>query len=153
MVPDSSRISPRAGCQNCLDIVQGLPPLGTADTSQATDYSAWPSLLPRYWMPVFESNTDDGASFGASTSGYDVVGRHSYTMEVLRTNRFNENSAWLWYRYSGFGLPLIDLYASQNFSNGRVFNAVGGQTIDVGNILERDRIASLQATFISTWPR
>ena len=145
---DSARISPRAGCQNCLDIVQGLPPLGTSDTSRATEYSAWPSLLPRYWTPVLESTTDDGTSFGASTSGYDVVGRHSYTMEVLRNNRFRENSAWLWYRYSGFGLPLIDLYASQNFSNGHVFSSVGGQTVEVGNILERDRIASLQATFI-----
>ena len=149
LVPaDSTRISPRAGCQNCLDIVQGLPPLGTADTSRATDYSAWPSLLPRYWTPVLESTTDDGTSFGAATSGYDIVGRHSYTMEVLRNNRFRENSAWLWYRYSGLGLPLIDLYASQNFSNGHVFSSVGGQTTEVGNILERDRIASLQATFI-----
>jgi hypothetical protein len=52
------------------------------------------------------------------------------------------------YRYAGFGLPLVDLYASQNFSNGRVFSNVGGQTIEVGNILERDRIASLQMTLI-----
>src|SRR5204862_6976505 len=40
------------------------------------------------------------------------------------------------------------LYASQNFSNGSVFSDVRGLTTDVGNILERDRIASLQPTFI-----
>jgi hypothetical protein len=148
VLADSTRIGPRANCGTCLDIVPGLPPLGTADTSRASDYSVWPSLLPRYWTPVLESNTDDGTSFGASTSGYDVVGRHSYTLEVLRNNRFGENSAWLWYSYAGLGLPLLDLYASQNFSNGSVFSDVGGQTVDVGSILERDRIASLQATFI-----
>ena len=50
--------------------------------------------------------------------------------------------------FSNLGLPLLDLYASQNFSNGTVFGDVGGQTVDVGNILERSRITSLQATFI-----
>src|SRR5207253_1113491 len=145
---DSTRIGPRAGCQNCLDTVAGLPPLGTADTSRATEYSPWLSLLPRYWTPVLESSTDDGTSYGASTTGFDIVGRHSYTVEVLRNNRFSENSAWLWYRYAGLGLPLLDLYASQNFSNGTVFGDVGGQAVDVGNILERSRITSLQATFI-----
>jgi len=148
VLADSTTISPRSGCENCLDIVSGLPPLGTADTSRATDYSPWLSLLPRYWTPLLESTTDDGTSFGASTTGVDIVGRHSYTIEVLRNNRFAENSAWLWYRYAGFGLPLLDLYASQNFSNGSVFSDVSGQTIQVGNILERDRIASLQATLI-----
>jgi hypothetical protein len=148
VLADSTTISPRAGCENCVDIVSGLPPLGTADTSRATDYSPWLSLLPRYWTPLLESTTDDGTSFGASTTGVDIVGRHNYTLEVLRNNRFGENSAWLWYRYAGFGLPLLDLYASQNFSNGRVFSDVGGQTIAVGNILQRDRIASLQATLI-----
>src|SRR4029079_17692853 len=44
---DSSDVSPRAGCANCLDIVPGLPPLGTADSSRATNYSPGPSLHPR----------------------------------------------------------------------------------------------------------
>lgn len=145
---DSTRVSPRQNCQNCLDIVPDLAPLGTADTSRATKYSPWRSLLPRYWLPVFESTTDDGTSFGAVTTGSDVVRRHEYSLEVLRNSRFNENSAWLFYRYSGFGLPLLDFSLSQDFSNGRIFTETGGVTADVGTLKERNRTASLQATFV-----
>jgi hypothetical protein len=146
---DSSATSPRAGCSNCLNRVEGLPPLGAADTSPARPYSPWRSLLPRYWFPVFESTTDDGTSFGAYTSGTDIVGRHDYTIEALRNNRFHENSAWLWYRYAGLGLPLIDFYASQNFSHDFVVGDIGGGVfVPVGDFIERSRIASLRATFI-----
>lgn len=145
---DSSRASPRAGCADCVSIVAGLPPLGAADTSRATRYSPWLSLLPRYWVPLFESTTQDGTSFGAATSGYDVIGRHDYTVEVLRNNRFQENSAWLWYRYAGLGLPLLDFYATQNFAHDVVVRQSGAITDTVGNLSERDRITSLMATFI-----
>ena len=145
---DSSHVSPRQGCANCVDTIPGLAPPGSTDTSKASRYSPWLSLLPRYWSPVFESTSEDGTSFGASTSGYDIVGRHSYTAEILRNNRFSQNSAWLWYTYAGLGLPLIDLYASQNFSNGTVFQTAGGVTTSIGSLMERERLASLQATFI-----
>jgi len=37
------------------------------------DYSAWPSLLPRYWYPIIESSpASTGTRFGAQTSGADV---------------------------------------------------------------------------------
>jgi hypothetical protein len=144
---DSSRVGLRAGCVNCVSLVAGLPPLGSADTSRATRYSPWQSLLPRYWLPVFGSTTTDGTSFGATTSGYDIVGRHSYTIEALHNSRWAENSAWLWYRYAGFGLPLIDLYASQNYSNANARLVSPTDTTPLG-LIERERIVSLQATFI-----
>lgn len=142
---DSSQAGLRAGCSNCLSIVPGLAPPGVADTSRATRYSPWLSLLPRYWLPVFASTTTDGTSFGATTSGYDIVGRHSYAIEALHNSRWAENSAWLWYRYAGFGLPLVDFYASQNFANGNY--VLPPDTARFG-LIERERIASLQATFI-----
>ena len=145
---DSSVRSPRAGCSNCLNRVPGLPPLGAADSSPARPYSPWRSLLPRYWMPVIESTTDDGTSFGAFTSGADIVGRHDYSIQAVRNNRFDENSAWLWYRYAGLGLPLLDFYATQNFSNSPLYEVTGTDTVAVGSFIERSRIASLQATFI-----
>jgi hypothetical protein len=146
---DSTRTSPRAGCTDCVALVAGLPPIGTADTSRATGYSPWSSLLPRYWIPIFESNTTDGTSWGASTSGYDIVNRHNYLVEALHNSRWGQNSAWLWYRYSGLGLPLIDLYASQNYSNstGALLNQFG-DTVGSFGFFERQKIVSLQATFI-----
>ncbi len=147
-IADSSRTSPRAACTNCLNLVTGLPPLGTADTSPARAYSPWRSLLPRYWLPVLESTTDDGSSFGAVTSGFDIVGRHDYTVEALRNIEFHENSAWLWYRYAGLGLPLIDVYASQSFSHGFLSDDANPASAPVGTISERSRIASLRTTLV-----
>jgi hypothetical protein len=144
---DSTTISPRAGCANCISIVPGLPPIGAADSSRATDYSPWLSLLPRYWLPVLESTTDDGSSYGAVTSGFDIVGRHSYTVEVLRNSRFGQNSAWTWYRYAGFGLPLLDFYVSQNYSNSS-FGVITESDTAFGVFAERQRIVSLRSTFV-----
>jgi hypothetical protein len=143
---DSARTSPRSGCITCLAIVAGLPPLGTADTSPARDYSPWRSALPRYWLPTFESNTTDGTSYGLVTSGVDIVGRHDYTIEVLHNSRWAQNSAWLWYRYAGFGLPLMDLYASQNYSNADV--AFTDRPDSPFGLAQRERIVSLMTTFI-----
>ncbi|MEA2706752.1 MAG: hypothetical protein QOH22_1540 [Gemmatimonadaceae bacterium] len=145
---DSSQAGARAGCATCVSIVGGLPPLGVADTSKATRYSPWLSLLPRYWIPVFGSTSTDGGFFGAATSGYDIVSRHNYAIEVDRNIRFRENSAWLWYRYAGLGLPLLDLSASQGFSHDILYSGTTGNFTNVGNFIERDRIVSLQATFI-----
>ena len=147
-IADSTRISPRAGCTNCLDTVPGLPPFGAADTSRATKYSALQTLWPRYWLPLFASSTEDGFSYGLETSGHDVVQRHSYTLELQRNDRFDENSAWLWYRYAGLGLPLLDVFASQSYSNEAVGADINGVTRRVGDLLELDRYTSLQATFV-----
>jgi hypothetical protein len=147
-IADSTRISPRSGCVNCIDTISGLPPLGTADTSPATKYSALPTLLPRYWSPVFISTSNDGFTFGLQTTGKDVVGRHSYSVDIEHNDRFAQNSAWLTYRYAGLGLPLMDLFASQSYSNGSIFAAINGATVNVGDLLEQVRYAALQATFV-----
>ncbi len=146
-----SQSEPGRGCSDCLAANPDLPPLGTEDTSRITRYSPWHSLLPTYWLPVFEGTTADGTSFGAMTSGYDVVGRHSFTLEALRNNRFGENSGFLSYEYAGLGVPLIDLYTSQSFANDGLSQNNAGTLTKVGTLLERDRFASLQATF--TRPR
>jgi hypothetical protein len=75
------------------------------------------------------------------------VGRHNYTLEALHNSRWAQNSAWLWYRYAGFGLPLIDFYTSQNYSNANFVLVNGPVSVPFG-FSERERIASLQATFI-----
>jgi hypothetical protein len=145
---DSSQSGSRSGCTSCVSIVAGLPPLGVADSSTATHYSPWLSLLPRYWLPVFGGTSTDGSFFGAATSGYDIVSRHQYAIEVHRNVRFDENAAWLWYRYAGLGLPLIDLSASQDFSHDILYTGTAGNFTNVGTFIERDRIFSLQATFV-----
>jgi hypothetical protein len=144
---DSARTSPRSGCVNCLSIVPGLAPSGSADTSASRAYSPWRSLRPTYWLPIIEATSSNGTDIGATTSGYDIVGRHSYTIEAFHSSRFGQNSAALWYRYGGFGLPLVDVYASQNYSNSE-FGLIRGTNTVFGSLLERQRIVSVQATFL-----
>ncbi len=145
---DSVRVGPRGECAGCVANISGLPPFGASDTSRARRYSPWQSLLPRYWLPVVESTTEDGTAFGGVTSGADIVGRHSYTAQAVYNTRFHESSAWLWYRYAGLGLPLLDFYASQNFTHEPVLSGSGGTFAPVGTFTESSRIASLQATFV-----
>jgi dipeptidyl aminopeptidase/acylaminoacyl peptidase len=40
-------------------------------------YSPWPTLAPRFWVPVVESDGDD-LLVGGATAGFDALGRHSY---------------------------------------------------------------------------
>ncbi len=49
-------------------LITGLP---------ARPYRPWSTLAPRYWAPVVESRRDD-LLVGASTSGFDALGRHAY---------------------------------------------------------------------------
>jgi hypothetical protein len=100
---------------------------------------------------VFGGTSTDGNFFGAATSGYDIVSRHQYAIEIHRNARFQENAAWLWYRYAGLGLPLLDLSVSQDFSHDILYTGTAGNFTNVGNFIERDRILSFQATL--TRPR
>ncbi len=145
---DSTRLGPRGLCPNCIASTAGLVPPGSSDTSPSRKYSAWTSMLPRYWMPVVESGIEDGTGVGAVTSGADIVGRHDYTIQALYNTRFHEMSAWLWYRYAGLGLPLLDFYASRNSSHEGVFSENGGDVTRVGTFVERRRIVSLRATVV-----
>jgi hypothetical protein len=46
-------------------------------------YRPWPSLVPRYWLPVVEVGAGAGAAWlGARISGADVLGRHAYFAAV-----------------------------------------------------------------------
>jgi hypothetical protein len=141
---DSVRVSPRAQCADCIGY--STDSVSSAADVRITPYSVFPSILPRYWLPVFQSSSDNGSGFGVETSGSDVVGRHAYDVEVLHNTTHGENSAWLYYRYAGFGMPLVGLSASQSYSRQPFFSASTGKF--VGDFVERSQIASLSATFL-----
>lgn len=64
-------------------------------TAASSRYSPWATLRPYWWLPRYEEragsmgdNPGDGLSrpvrfFGATTGGIDVVGRHSWSLDVL----------------------------------------------------------------------
>ncbi|HEY4485250.1 MAG TPA: hypothetical protein VI702_02845, partial [Nitrospiria bacterium] len=48
----------------------------------ASSYSPWPTLRPRFWTPIFGSD-ESGSQIGAATGGADVLGRHRFDAVAL----------------------------------------------------------------------
>ena len=46
----------------------------------AGSYRPWPTLLPRFWTPTVESDSDE-LVIGAATGSFDALGRHAYGVE------------------------------------------------------------------------
>jgi hypothetical protein len=96
---------------------------------------------------VLNSSTGDGFSLGAATSGYDVVGRHSYFAQASYNTDFKEIEGFLAYTYAGLGQPFLNFSAEQIFDNFRLFE----DTTRVGDLQRRKRIWGGSASF--TRPR
>jgi hypothetical protein len=58
------------------------PAPAAADLSASVPYSPWSTLLPRYWEPIVEADSD-GVDIGGRTAASDALGRHSYSATVI----------------------------------------------------------------------
>lgn len=47
------------------------------------EYSVWPSILPRSWLPVLATDTQ-GTAVGAAVTGVDAVEEHNYALQFTR---------------------------------------------------------------------
>lgn len=119
-----------------------IPPAGSVDVS-ASPYRPWGSLLPHYWLPLVGQNTRGQYTVGAFTSGSDVIGRHSYYAQALYDPSEGEHTADVSYRYAGFGQPLVDAGASQDWSRATIVHQDGSRA---GTLHRRRRTASLGLT-------
>jgi len=127
-VPDYRNTSPGPGV---------LPVI--VDSSRATRYSPWRTLVPRYWLPTFEQGIAGGNRFGFETSGSDVIGRH----HVSATVKFPTNKTGVTgfgnYEYRGLGLPVIDVDVEQDWDLlGSVFERNAERQV-LGNLYRRTR--------------
>jgi hypothetical protein len=140
-------ITARAGCVNCRLAREIAPPISIENLPDPKPYSAWKSLLPRYWEPVLSSSTGEGFAFGAATSGYDVIDRHAIFAQASYNTEFKQAEGFFDYQYNGFGQPYLNFSAEQVFDNFSVFS----DTTRVGDLNRRKRIGGLTAGF--TRPR
>lgn len=60
------------------------PPIASATTAVA--YAPWRTLLPRFWTPTIESDSDE-LVIGAATASLDALGRHAYGIEAGWSSR------------------------------------------------------------------
>lgn len=107
-----------------------------------TDYSAWPSLRPHFWIPVWLDRGPTGRFAGAATGGTDAVGRYAYAAglavagsPLLAAGLFDAVSHVL-------GNPSLDVSLSSDWS----FVGRTGTSV----LSERDQDAALGATFATT---
>ena len=142
-VPDTVILGQRASCTTCR--IAGAAAYGAlaADNSAATSYSPWRSLLPTYWEPIVEATTGLGTQVGGATSGYDVIGRHSYFAQATYNTKHRDGEALALYRYAGLGQPFIDLSAEQDWEH---FDLVNSRDSTIGDFAQRARIYSASAT-------
>lgn len=68
------------------------------EVSAIKPYSAWPSVLPKYWFP-FIALDEHASLIGIGTDGSDALWRHSYSFNYARDIRNDLNEAQLLYQY------------------------------------------------------
>jgi hypothetical protein len=122
-------------------------PLGAPGRAEgpARGYAPWPSLLPRWWMPIgFYDGGDGRWTLGGMTGANDIVDRHAYSVAAAYTTDVSEVDASLAYRYAGLGQPYLDLSAAQAWSLDEEIDTPGG----AGEVRERVRTVALSATFV-----
>lgn len=138
----------KQACPQC--VVEGARALLPIEESpaQVVAYSAMETLLPRYWQPVLYSSKADGTEWGMATSGSDVIGRHNYYAESTIQTRYHQFAGLFAYRYSGFGVPLLDLAIQQSWDRGSIFSR--STTRRVGRLDRRDQVASARLSFFRT---
>jgi len=92
-----------------------------------------------------ESSIGEGNIFGATTSGDDVIGIHSYAVQATYGTKFKQGEGFLAYRYSGFGQPYLNLSGEQIWDH---FDLVNSLNQVVGDFAQRSRIYSASMTFV-----
>jgi hypothetical protein len=128
---------------------RGVAPV-VVDSGPVVPYSAWRTVLPRYWLPTLDPGLDNGYRFGGNTSGTDVIGRHAIaaSLEVPLNDRGGVVGSFD-YDYRGLGLPILSFDVSQEWQSlGSAFSRAPGQPI-IGEIFRRTRTAD----FLATWLR
>jgi hypothetical protein len=122
-----------------------IPDLGApaADSGRAGSYSPWPSLRPRYWLPLVEAGPGSGYRLGGLTSGADLVGRHAYAAQVLVPTDASGMVGAIDYQYAGLGQPVLGATVAQDWE-------VRQRGAD-GDLRRRTRSAVATATV--SWPR
>lgn len=106
------------------------PPRVQTGPVSREEYSIWPAILPKYWLP-FGQLVTDGFQAGVYTSGSDAIDRHSYGILGMYDSRANFPVYSVLYRYDGL-YPSITLSRTQEnryYSLARSANQITTNTL------------------------
>ncbi|HEV8265069.1 MAG TPA: hypothetical protein VGQ06_08965 [Gemmatimonadales bacterium] len=97
-----------------------------AVVTRETGYDAWPSLRPRFWIPLGRDAGAAGAFFGGITAGSDAVGRYVYLIEGLLSVKPARAEGRVALVTRALGNPTLDASASNNW---HVIGSTGGRLL------------------------
>lgn len=132
-----------------LDTLQhaGVAPI-IVDSGRVTNYHAWRTFYPRYWLPSVNPGIDGGYRIGLVTSGQDVIGRHSVDAEIEFPTNKTGIVGDITYQYAGLGLPILEFDASQDWESlGGVFARTPTRPL-IGELFRRTRTVDVLATWL-----
>jgi Tol biopolymer transport system component len=163
--PESAAAAPSPSPQFVPPPGAGAPPPPAA--GQVEDYSAWPTLAPKYWMPRLRDPVEApatvssgvplprkellGFGVGAETSGFDLARRHAYATYAQVFTSGSEFEAGLAYSYRGLGNPVFSVSAEQLWSSGGQY--VTGAAPDTLHLLNRHRAVDASITLVAARAR
>ena len=116
----------------------------SAQTS--TRYGAWRQLAPRYWLPLAGESRLGDITYGVSSSGVDILGRHAWSGSVLLEPTTREYDGALSYRYAGLGVPVTDVSYSQEWDGTFVVRNDSGARL--GTVARRRRFLTASNTYV-----
>ncbi len=120
-------------------------PSATPTVGATHRYTAFRQLLPRYWTPVIGQGRDGAATYGASSSSSDILQRHTWRADLEVNPHTREVDASTSYRYTGLGIPVVDLDWSQAWDGTFVVQDAKG--VVIGGVARRRRFATVSASF------
>lgn len=104
------------------------PQPSSTEVSNKQPYSAWPSVLPKYWFPLLAF--DEGRRLlGLMTDGSDALKRHKYNIQIARDIENDLNEAQLLYQYDN----RWSLYARRDHSHVQQIISGEEETISIQN--------------------
>jgi hypothetical protein len=110
--PVAWRVVSYSATQDSVPVVvpeQSGPPL------PVRSYSALRSLLPKFWFPVFETDSVQGDFLGFYTVGVDDISRHAYTLMLMQDFGNGRTQGFIDYAFAGLGNPVISFSASREY--------------------------------------
>ena len=124
-------------------------PVLAVDSSPAKKYSARRQLWPRYWVPLAEGGMDDATyRLGGYTEAWDILRRHYLYGEARIPTDNSGIVAAAQYQFKGFGLPIVSVEASQDWTRFRTFVSRTNPADTLGKVRRRVRDGELLATFL-----
>lgn len=119
------------------------PPRIAADTVATVErYDGLEHARPLWWLPAIGQSDEGFLRLGLNSSGRDLVGRHSWYLNLLRDVERGETVGSAAYSYGGFGNPIVTVGWAQDWVHGGVTNSAGSP---IGVIGERSQTLTLTA--------